>query len=156
FLCGFSVPRIEHVFFESHTLISVASAQAFLSAAASGMMAITGIVFSVAFVVVQFSAVAYSPRLVLWLARGPLLFHSPGTFIATFVYSLWTLAWVDRGGSGSVPLISSMIVAVLLIASMILFARLIQSLNDLQISNVMQTIGDRGRAVIRGMFERLD
>ena len=41
--------------------------QAYLSAAASGMMALTGIVFAMAFVMVQFSAVAYSPRLVLWL-----------------------------------------------------------------------------------------
>jgi hypothetical protein len=33
-----------------------------LSAAASGMMALTGIVFAMAFVMVQFSAIAYSPR----------------------------------------------------------------------------------------------
>jgi uncharacterized membrane protein len=49
--------------------LSVASAQALLSAAASGMMALTGIVFAMAFVMVQFSAIAYSPRLVLWFAR---------------------------------------------------------------------------------------
>jgi uncharacterized membrane protein len=35
--------------------ISVASAQALLSAVASGMMALTAIVFSLAFVIVQFS-----------------------------------------------------------------------------------------------------
>ena len=156
FLCGFTVPRIEYAYIDWYTVISPASAQAFLSAVASGMMALTAIVFSVAFVVVQFSAVAYSPRLVLWLARDPLLFHSLGTFIATFVYSLWTLAWVDRGGTGKVPLLSALVVGLLLVLSMFLFTRMVQNLNDLQISNVLHTIGNRGREVIREMFERLD
>ena len=83
--------------------ISVASAQALLSAAASGMMALTGIVFAMAFVMVQFSAIAYSPRLVLWFARDRTLFHALGTFTATFVYALFTLAWVDRGAFGKGP-----------------------------------------------------
>ena len=45
--------------------VSTSSAQSFFAAAASGMIALTGIVFSVGLVMVQFSAMAYSPRLVL-------------------------------------------------------------------------------------------
>jgi len=153
---GFALPRIEDAYFASYVVVSVSSAQAYLSAVASGMMALTGIVFSVAFVMVQFSAIAYSPRLVLYFARNPSLFHSLGVFVATFVYALCELAWVDRGGSGKVPLWSSLVVVALVIISMLLFARLIQRLNDLQISSVLKTIGDRGRAVIRGTFLRLD
>lgn len=153
---GFTLPRIEGAYFPSYMIVSTSSAQAYLSAVASGMMALTGIIFSVAFVMVQFSAIAYSPRLVLWFARDPSLFHSLGIFVATFVYSLCELAWVDRGGSGKVPLWSSLVVVALVILSMLLFARLIQRLNDLQISSVLKTIGDRGRDVIRDMFERLD
>ncbi|MCK7517113.1 MAG: DUF2254 domain-containing protein [Ignavibacteriales bacterium] len=37
---------------------------------------------------VQFSATAYSPRLVLWLARSAVINHSIGVFTATFVYAL--------------------------------------------------------------------
>ena len=155
-VCGFTLPRIEHEYFGSYTIVSAASAQAYLSAVASGMMALTGIVFSVAFVMVQFSAIAYSPRLVLYFARDPSLFHSLGVFVATFVYSLCELAWVDRGGSGKVPMASAFVVVGLVILSMVLFARLIQRLNDLQISSVLKTIGDRGRKVIREMFQRLD
>ena len=153
---GFTLPRIEHAYFPTYVIVSTASAQAYLSAVASGMMALTGIVFSVAFVMVQFSAIAYSPRLVLYFARNPSLFHSLGVFVATFVYSLCELAWVDRGGSAKVPLWSSLVVVALVILSMLLFARLIQRLNDLQITSVLKTIGDRGRAVIRDMFQRLD
>jgi uncharacterized membrane protein len=153
---GFTLPRIEQAYFASYVIVSVSSAQAYLSAVASGMMALTGIVFSVAFVMVQFSAIAYSPRLVLYFARDPSLYHSLGVFVATFVYSLCELAWVDRGGSGRVPLWSSLVVVVLVILSMVLFARLIQRLNDLQISSVLKAIGDKGRAVIRDIFQRLD
>ena len=156
-LCGLALPRLEQAYLASYTFdLSVASAQACLSAAASGMMALTGVVFAMAFVMVQFSAIAYSPRLVLWFARDRVLFHSLGAFAATFLYALFTLAWIDRGRSGTVPLFSTLLVAVMLVYSMLLFSRLVQRLTDLQITSVLQLVGDKGREVIREMFRRLD
>src|SRR5580658_1445967 len=156
-LGGLALPRIEQAYLSAYTLgLSVASAQALLSAAASGMMALTGIVFAMAFVMVQFSAIAYSPRLVLWFARDRMLFHALGTFTATFIYALFTLAWLDRGGSAKVPLFSTVLVGIMIIVSMLMFARLMQRLGDLQIGNVLHLVGDRGRAVIGEMFRRLD
>src|SRR5580700_10580759 len=115
-LGGLALPRIEQAYLSGYTLgVSVGSAQALLSAAASGMMALTGIVFAMAFVMVQFGAIAYSPRLVLWFARDRVLFHSLGVFTAPLIYALFTLAWVDRGASGTVPLLSSILVAIMLI-----------------------------------------
>src|SRR5579864_7560863 len=155
--CSLVLPRIESAYFAAYTFgLSVASAQAFLSAAASGTMALTGIVFAIAFVMVQFSAIAYSPRLVLWFARDQTLFHSLGIFVATFLYSLATLAWIDRGGSGRVPLFSTLLVGVLLIVSVLLFSWMVQRISDLQITNVLQLIGNKGREVIREMFRGLD
>jgi uncharacterized membrane protein len=155
--CSLVLPRLENAFLPSNEFgVSVSSAQAFLSAAASGMMALTGIVFAIAFVMVQFSAIAYSPRLALWFARDRVLFHSLGIFVATFIYALATLAWVDRNGSGTVPMLSVLMVAALLIVSMLLFSWLIQRLHDLQIVNVLQQIGDKGRRAIQEMFLRLD
>jgi uncharacterized membrane protein len=61
--CGLTLPRLEHHYFPTFTHdMSVATAQAFLSASGSGMLVLTGIMFSVAMVMVQFSAIAYSPR----------------------------------------------------------------------------------------------
>ena len=156
-ICSFALPRLEHEYLASfsHSL-SVSSALAVLSAVASGMIALTGIVFALAFVMVQFSAVAYSPRLVAWFGRDPILFHSLGLFTATFLYAIATLAWTDRGGSGKVPLFSVMLVVVLLILSMVVFAGLVSRLNDLQIGNVLHVIGQKGREVIQAMFPRLD
>ncbi len=154
---GLALPRLEQAYLADYALgLSVSSAQAYLSAAASGMMALTGIVFAMAFVMVQFSAIAYSPRLVLWFARDRVMFHALGAFTATFVYALFTLAWVDRGGSAKVPLFSSILVGILIIVSMLLFSRLMQRLGDLQIGAVLHLVGDRGRAVIADMFRRLD
>ncbi len=156
-VCALVLPRLEHIYLSAYSQgMSVASSQAVLSAIASGMMALTGIVFALAFVMVQFSAVAYSPRLVAWFALDPLPFHALGRFTATFVYALATLAWIDRGGNGKVPLFSILLVTLLLILSMIMFARLVQRINDLQIANVLQFIGHKGRIVILATFPRLD
>ena len=64
--CSLVLPRFENAYLPSNEFgVSVSSAQAFLSAAASGMMALTSIVFAIAFVMAQFTAIAYSPRLAL-------------------------------------------------------------------------------------------
>jgi predicted membrane protein DUF2254/transposase IS66-like protein len=55
---------------------------------------------------VQFSASAYSPRLVLWIARDPVMSHALGVFTATFLYAIAALTGLDRNGSGHVPIIS--------------------------------------------------
>ena len=139
---GLILPRLEQAYFPAYThSMSAAAAMAFFSAVSSGMMALTGIVFAIAFVMVQFSALAYSPRLVVMFASSPTLYHTLGIFFATFIYALVALIWTDRGGSGTVPLFSYLLVAILLIVSMLAFARLIQSVNDLQIHNVLQVIG---------------
>jgi uncharacterized membrane protein len=60
---GMALPRLEARFLPDLTAgVSAASAIAVLSAIASGMLPLTGLVFSLAFVMVQFSATAYSPR----------------------------------------------------------------------------------------------
>ncbi|PAY07682.1 hypothetical protein CK489_18350 [Bradyrhizobium sp. UFLA03-84] len=152
---GFLLPRLEINLLTARLEMSISSAQAYLSAVASGMMALTGIVFSIAFVLVQFNAVVYSPRLVIWFARDRLLFHSLGMFVATFMYSLATLAWVDRQDGQGVPFLSAAIVAAMLVASVLMLAQLVQRLNNLQIMRVLQELGDTGRSVIASTYAGL-
>ena len=152
-IAGYVLPRLEQAFLPGwgHGM-SVASALAFFSAVSSGMLGLIGIVFAISFVVVQFGALAYSPRFVAALAGGRLQYHSLGIFFATFTYALAALIWTDRYGSGTVPMVSTYMVEILLIASMMAFARLIQSLEGLQIHNVLRRIGGKGRETIRAMF----
>jgi uncharacterized membrane protein len=132
--------------------LSVSAATAIFSSIASGMMALTGIVFSLSFVMVQFSATAYSPRLVLWIARDPVTSHALGVFTATFLYAIAALVGVDRSGSGRVPLISTLAVGVLLLASVGMFIALIQRIGLLQISRMLTFTGDQGRKVIAAVY----
>src|SRR5678815_4989832 len=86
---GMAIPRVEHHLFPNLvSTISAGAAMAICSSVSSGMIALTGIVFSLAFVMVQFSATTYSPRLVLWVARDSVVSHSLGMFVSTFLYSL--------------------------------------------------------------------
>src|ERR1043165_9936453 len=65
---GIVLPRLEaYIWPDAVSGISVSSATAIYSTIAAGTMTLSAIVFSLTFVMVKFSATAYSPRLVLWL-----------------------------------------------------------------------------------------
>jgi uncharacterized membrane protein len=136
--------------------MSVSAATAIFSSIASGMIALTGIVFSLTFVMVQFSATAYSPRLVVWIARDPVMSHALGVFTATFLYAIAALAGVDRSGSGRVPLISTWLVVALLLASVAMFIALIQRIGLLQINRMLVFTGSQGRKVITAVYPPLN
>ena len=153
FTAGFSLPRLEYVYLRGYEHgMSVASAQAFLSAVSSGMMALTAITFSIAFLVIQFTATAYSKRFVLLRQHNAVLAHALGMCFATFVYALATLTWVDRYRNGAVPALSTILVSVLLVASLILLALLVHSLTELRVTRVLRFVGDTGRDVIRETY----
>jgi uncharacterized membrane protein len=132
--------------------MSAPAALTVCGAIASGMIALTGIVFSLAFVMIQFSATAYSPRLVLWVARDPVVSHAMGIFTATFLYALIMAGWVDRDAAGKVPQISSLLVLVLLLASMGLFIALLERIRLLQVHRMLIFTGDHGRTAIASLY----
>ncbi len=153
FATGIALPRLERSLFPGLTAgVDAGAALAILTAIASGMMGLTAIVFSIAFVMVQFSATAYSPRLVLWLARSAVIQHSIGLFTATFVYSLAAVAWINRGASGLVPPVTVWFAVILLLASLALFVLLVEHVGMLQVTRVLAFAGDEGRKVIERMY----
>jgi hypothetical protein len=61
---------------------------------------------------------------VLWFSRDPVLAHAFGTFTATFLYAVAALGSVDPAGApGRVPLISTVMMFALLLASVAMFDR---------------------------------
>ncbi len=153
FMLGLIFPRLEYRYLAGfqHSM-TVTTATAVFSSIASGMLALTGIVFSLAFVMVQFSSIAYSPRLVVWFSRDPVISHGMGVLTTTFIYSLVALGWVDRNGDGGVPFFSTWLVILLVIASVMVLALLVQRLAALQVSGVIAFIGKRARQVIEEMY----
>jgi uncharacterized membrane protein len=154
---GLSLPRVENRWLpELLAPMSAAVAIAIDSSVAAGMITLTGIVFALVFVMVQFGAVAYSPRLVPWIARDPLLMHAMGMFSATFLYALSALAWVDRFGSGRVPFASTGFVIVLLLASVGMLISLVHRLGLLQVQSILIFTAERGRRLIDGLYPPLN
>jgi uncharacterized membrane protein len=154
---GLVLPRLEASLLPgSRSGLSASAVLAIFSAIGSGMIALTGIVFSLAFVMVQFSSTAYSPRLVLWIARDPTLWHAMGVFSATFLYAIAAMAWVDREGTHGTPFVSSWLVIVLLLASVGMFIALIEKISLLQIHRMLGFTAGHGRRVIDETYPPLD
>ena len=136
--------------------MSPVAAVVIYSSVASGMMALTGVVFSLAFVMVQFSAIAYSPRLVHWIVRDRVLWHSLGVFTATFLYALGAIAWLDRNHSGNTPFFSGWLVVVLMFASVAMLVALVDRISMFQVRRMLSLTGDHGRLVIESMYSSLE
>jgi uncharacterized membrane protein len=120
--------------------MSSASAVAILAAIASGMMALTAIVFSLVFSAMQISGASYSPRLVRVLGRRRMLGHALGLFTGTFLYALLAIRTVDLAGRSGTNL-SVVIVALLwLLASVAALVLLIPHLRSLSIEDVLTTL----------------
>jgi uncharacterized membrane protein len=154
-LLGLLFPHLEYRLAGYNHGVTVPVAIAVFSSIAQGVLALTAIVFSLAFVTVQFSGTAYSPRSVLWLSRDPIVWHGLGIFTATFLYSLVALIWVDRWDSGKVPFFSGLLVLWLLVASVIVIGLLVGRLTLLQVAGAMRFIGQRGRQVINEVYPLL-
>jgi uncharacterized membrane protein len=151
------LPRIEYAYFPAFGhMVSVGSAQAYLSAMSSGMITLTALVFSVMFMMIQMTMSAYSKRLILLFSGHPLGLHALGVFSATFLCALGVLQFVDRNHDGKVPWLSMEFATVLLVVSMVFLALLVQRVALLRITYILQFIGDKGRAVISKMLPPLE
>ena len=153
---GLTFPHLEYRYLPNYNYgVTVPIATALFSSIATGTLTLTGIVFSLAFVMVQFSSTAYSPRLVFWLSRDPVIWHGLGIFSATFLYSLVALIWVDRWDSGRVPIFSAWVVILLVVSSVVIMSLLVRRLALLQVGGVMRFIGHFGRQEINYCYPQL-
>ena len=144
-LLGWGLPHIRGGFLATvHSTVRSDQVIAFLSAVSSGMMAFTGIVFSLLFLLMQLSSSAYSPHLVTLLARNPTIFHAQGVFTGTFLYSLMALRSVGAAAGGTVAL-TIWVAFAWLVASIFLLFRLIEVFATLQIKDVLQMLGESGQ-----------
>ena len=107
------------------------TARSVMSAVAGGMIAFTGLVVSLAVLVVQFGASQYTPRLVGLFRRDPVVKHSLGIFIAPAVYALVSERQIGSDGSTVVPSLTVGISLVLLVVAIFAFFVLVGRLLDL-------------------------
>lgn len=110
-----------------------------------GMITFTGIVFSMIFVMVQFSSSSYSPRLAPFYLQDNVIKHSLGMFTATFLFTLTSIASTGLFRNASIPDITVIIAVGAVIFSAALFVALIQRVSVLQITSVLYMITRFGR-----------
>jgi uncharacterized membrane protein len=110
--------------------LEVSSTQGLLEAIAAGMITFTGMVVSIAVLVVQFGAGQYTPRLVLWFRRDPLVKHSLGLFVAPAVFSLVALYGLDQHET-VMPNVTVTFAMFLLVVAIIAFFVMVGRLLDL-------------------------
>jgi uncharacterized membrane protein len=125
------------------------TARTFYSAVAGGMIAFTGLVVSIAVVVVQFGASQYTPRLVSRFRRDPIVKHALGAFIAPAIFSLVSLGSIGRNGATVVPSVAITVALALLIGAVLAFYGLVGRLLDLLRPRriVGQIVDDAARAI---------
>jgi uncharacterized membrane protein len=142
---GFVVPRLRHGLFGwVNRDIDKDQVTTFLSSVSGGMMAFTGIIFSLLFVMLQFSSSAYSPHLLPMLSRNRTLIHAGGVFTGTFLYSLMALRGVGIAPGGGTPGLVLFVAFTWLIASVFLLLRLVRVFSGLAITDVLEMVGDLG------------
>jgi uncharacterized membrane protein len=121
-----------------------------LISVAGGTVAFIGIVFSLLFVVVQFSATTFTPRLNLF-RDAPIVWRAFAYFTAVVVYS-FTAALIIGGSestSGFVPLVA--LVGVLV--ALIVYRRLqTTAFRSIQLASTLAEIAARGTEVIDGLY----
>jgi uncharacterized membrane protein len=133
-------------------LVSPSTALSTLGAITAGMIAFTGIVFSMMLLLVQFSSTAYSPRVAIYMLDDPVVLNALGAFAGTFVFSLISMIWVDPVGSGRVPTVTVVVSVVAVLMSVAMFIVLLRRVASLRVGAVLSAVADRGRRAINELL----
>lgn len=144
---GLAAPRLGSVVFpDAVTRMSASSAVGLLAAIASGMMALTGIAFSLVFVFFQLGTTAYSPRLLAELGRQRLPAHAVGIFVGTFVYAALAIRAIDLQGTRGLNMTVTWIALLWLLASVVALVMLMSSVGQVSVGRILAKLGRRGVA----------
>ena len=117
------------------------------------MIALTGIVFSLAFVLQQYLTVTYSPRIVQAMQRG-ILPHAIGVFTATFIFCLVSLHSVrtdENDPNGSLVL---WVALFWLLLSIIMLIFIIVRVGDMSIVRVLFFLEEAGNNAIEKVYKK--
>jgi uncharacterized membrane protein len=135
--------------------ITSGSAIALLASIATGMMALTGVVFSLVLVVVQFGSTAYSPRLVGLLSRTGRIPHALGIFTGTFLYAGLAIHTVDIGGRPGVNQVVVWTAFGWLVLSVVALVVVVRDVQQLTIDRILGALAERGRVAIARVYPPL-
>jgi uncharacterized membrane protein len=132
---------------EQGAQFSTSAATTLLSAVAGGMVTFTGFVFSVVLLVLQFGSTQYSPRTVSYFLRSRRIQWVLAIFLATIVFSTFSVLEVGSAGRDEFVPVASVIIAVwLLLISLGAFLVLLNTVSRrIRVDTVLSDIGEKSR-----------
>ena len=132
---------------------------AVLSAIATSMITVTGVVFSVTVVALQLASSQFSPRVLRTFLRDRTVQVALGAFIASFIYALLVLRTVRTATpqqTAYVPRLSVSAAFLVLAFSLVMFVVYINHIaQSIRAARVIESIGDETRVVMRRMLEEV-
>lgn len=152
---GIALPAIDE---DTNTTIGISfgddAARGVLGSLAGGMITFTGFVFSILLLAVQFGSSQFSPRMLRRFLRDPTTKIALGIFMATFIYSLLVLRVVGTAADEAfVPDNSVSVALLMLLASMLMFLRLIsRTTQGLRVAAVLRDLGRDARKVVDRVY----
>lgn len=146
---GFLIPRVNLWAFTNWTsTVDKATLISIFSSIAAGMITLSGLVFSLIFVLVQFGSATYSPRITRIFAHTRVLHHSLGIFTGTFLYSLMAMRTIGMEQTISVSGFTIWLGFIWLLASVAILAELVGVFTTLTVTNVLASLGQAGRTSV--------
>lgn len=124
-----------------------------LSAIASSMITVLGVLFSITIVTLSLAANQYTPRILRNFMKDRITQSVMGVFAGIYVYCLLVLRTIRGSGEGFVPSISvtfSVLLAIVGIAFLILFIHHISS--SIQASNITASVAEETNESIDNFF----
>jgi uncharacterized membrane protein len=136
-------------------VVSAGSASVVLATLATAMLTFLGVVFSIGLVALQLASQQFSPRVLRNYVRSTTTKVALGTFIATFIYPLFSLGYLDelmRGGR-DVSTISVAVAMILALASIAVFiAYVTLTIRGMRIAYAISTVAVETRKALAQMF----
>ncbi len=136
-------------------IVNARDAGIVLSTLATAMLTFLGVVFSIGLVALQLASQQFSPRVVRNYVRSTTIKLALGTFIATFIYPLFSLGYLQEltHGGRSVATISEAIAMVLAIASIAVFVAYVTlTIRGMRIAYAISTVAIETGKALQNVF----
>jgi uncharacterized membrane protein len=137
-------------------VVSSSAAANVLSTIAAAMLTFVGVVFSVTLVALQLASSQVSPRVLRNFVRSPVPKLAFGTFISTFVYSLFLLSQISSTNA-NLPVAGVAVALLLVLACIAIFIVYVDmTVRGMQVSFVVSTVAVETRQAILQTYRALD
>ncbi|MBR7834445.1 DUF2254 domain-containing protein [Actinospica durhamensis] len=119
-----------------------------------GILGVTGVIFSVLFLVVQWAHASFSPRLLLF-RRSPVVWRTFAVAVAVAVFSITAALAIGRQEqvSVAVPAVAGILLLVMLL---LLRTLLLTALAAVQLAPVLRSIAGAGHSVLASFYRSAD